>query len=98
MAQTKFSVLAVDGGGVRGVIPARVLQAIEEELKRPVCELFDVVAGTSTGGIIALGLTKPIDPGRHQPAYAASDLVDLYKNDGGQIFPDPQTLTTRGDQ
>jgi predicted acylesterase/phospholipase RssA len=86
MARTKFSVLAVDGGGIRGAIPARVLQGIESKLGRPVCELFDVVSGTSTGGIIALGLTKPEGTSR-KPAYAASDLLDLYTQDGSKIFP-----------
>jgi uncharacterized protein len=57
--RTKYSLLAVDGGGIRGIIPARVLQEIENHFRRPTSELFDLVAGTSTGGIIALGLTKP---------------------------------------
>lgn len=39
--RTKYSVLALDGGGIRGIIPARVLQALEERLGRPVCELFE---------------------------------------------------------
>jgi len=85
--RTKFSVLALDGGGIRGVIPARVLQEIEERLRRPVCELFDLVAGTSTGGIIALGLTKPKHRGARMPAYSASALVDLYIDHGTEIFP-----------
>jgi len=87
MAQTKFSVLAIDGGGIRGAIPARVLEEIETKMGRPICELFDVVAGTSTGGIIALGLTKP-EGATRRPAYAASDLLALYTEDGDKIFPD----------
>lgn len=87
MTQSKFSVLAIDGGGIRGVIPAHVLQAIEERLKRPICDLFDMIAGTSTGGIIALGLTKPKSPGSHEPAFAASELVELYTGHGAEIFP-----------
>ena len=86
MTRTKFSVLAIDGGGIRGAVPARVLQEIESKLRRPICELFDVVAGTSTGGIIALGLTKP-EGTSGRPAYAASDLLDLYTQDGSRIFP-----------
>ena len=87
MARTKFSVLAIDGGGIRGAIPARVLQEIETKMGRPVSELFDVVSGTSTGGIIALGLTKP-DGASRKPAFAASYLLTLYTEDGGKIFPD----------
>jgi uncharacterized protein len=92
--RTKYSVLALDGGGIRGVIPARVLQALEDRLGRPVCELFDLVAGTSTGGILALGLTTPGDvPGR--PAYQAFELLDLYLEHGDEIFPDSIVLKVR---
>jgi predicted acylesterase/phospholipase RssA len=83
--RTKYSVLAVDGGGIRGVIPARVLQEIEQGMKRPVSELFDIVAGTSTGGIIALGLTKPgPQPGKSE--FSARDLCELYEVHGADIF------------
>jgi predicted acylesterase/phospholipase RssA len=84
--RTKFSLLAVDGGGIRGVIPARVLQEIERHFRRPICDLFDLVAGTSTGGIIALGLTKPQD-GTRTPQFTAADLLALYRDHGGDIFP-----------
>jgi predicted acylesterase/phospholipase RssA len=84
--RTKFSLLAVDGGGIRGVIPARVLQEIEGHFDRPICELFDLVAGTSTGGIIALGLTKPRE-GTRTPEFSAADLLALYRDHGGHIFP-----------
>ena len=85
-ARTKFSVLALDGGGIRGIVPARVLQALEEHMQRPVSELFDLVAGTSTGGLVALGLTKPSSADAAAPAYTAADLVDLYLDHGGEIF------------
>jgi predicted acylesterase/phospholipase RssA len=85
MSRTKISILAIDGGGIRGVIPARVLQELEEEVGRPIAELFDLIAGTSTGGIIALGLTIPSEGGG--PAYSAADLVDLYLDHGETIFP-----------
>jgi predicted acylesterase/phospholipase RssA len=85
-ARKKFSVLAIDGGGIRGIIPARVLQAIEEHMRRPVSALFDLVAGTSTGALVALGLTKPASAGPAAPAYAAADLVSLYLDHGGEIF------------
>lgn len=80
-----FKILAVDGGGIRGLLPALVLAAIEDRIHRPICELFDLVAGTSTGGIIALGLTKPGEDGKVQ--YAARDLVRLYEQEGRTIFP-----------
>jgi len=76
--------LSIDGGGIRGIIPARILQELEEIAGRPVAELFDLIAGTSTGGILALGLTKPADDGR--PQYSAADLVALYESEGPRIF------------
>src|SRR4051794_34011583 len=87
MPRTRYSLLAIDGGGIRGLIPAHALDAIEQRMGRPVCELFDMVAGTSTGGIIALGLTKPARKGSKAPAFSASNLVDLYLDHGGEIFP-----------
>ena len=55
-----MNVLAVDGGGIRGVIPGLVLAALEERTGKQTAELFDLIAGTSTGGIIALGVTVRI--------------------------------------
>ena len=56
-------ILAIDGGGIRGVIPAYILQQIEGVLGKPLYQCFDVVAGTSTGGMITLGLTTPTASG-----------------------------------
>ncbi len=80
-----FKVLAVDGGGIRGIIPALILQAIEQRTQRPISDLFDMLAGTSTGGIIALGLANPGQGGR--PDKSASDIVSLYETEGTHIFP-----------
>lgn len=77
-------VLAIDGGGIRGIIPATVLAELERRCRRPVAELFDLIAGTSTGGILALALTAP---GREdQPRYTAEQLIRLYLDDGPKIF------------
>lgn len=94
MPRRTYSLLAIDGGGIRGVIPARVLQEIETRLGRPICELFDMLAGTSTGGIIALGLSKPNadDTG---PAFRAADLLELYVDHGHELFPDSLLLKIR---
>ena len=56
-------ILAIDGGGIRGIIPALVLAEIEDRTGRRVADLFDLVAGTSTGGILAAALTRPGDEG-----------------------------------
>src|SRR5690606_26698815 len=57
-------ILSIDGGGIRGIIPALILSRIQKrlddaEVRKPYPELFDLIAGTSTGGIIALGLAVP---------------------------------------
>jgi patatin-like phospholipase/acyl hydrolase len=79
-----IKILSLDGGGIRGVIPATLLTEIEQRTGRGIGELFDLVAGTSTGGILALGLTKPDEEGR--PAFAAYELLELYTSEGGLIF------------
>jgi uncharacterized protein len=76
-------ILSIDGGGIRGIIPAMILAHVEEKLGKPVSKVFDLIAGTSTGGIIALALTMPKDG---EPAWRAQDLVDLYEAKGPEIF------------
>ncbi len=77
-------ILSLDGGGIRGLIPALVLDAIEQELRQPIASSFDLIAGTSTGGILAVGLTTPGADGR--PKYSPAALADLYRKEGGRIF------------
>jgi patatin-like phospholipase/acyl hydrolase len=78
-------VLSIDGGGVRGIIPARLLVELEKLAGKPVTELFDVIAGTSTGGIIALLLAHPGAPGA-APLEAAG-VLELYHTEMLRIFP-----------
>jgi patatin-like phospholipase/acyl hydrolase len=80
-------VLSIDGGGIRGIIPAMVLTEIETRTGKATSELFDLVAGTSTGGILALGLTKPGQDGA--PEYSAERLIELYETEGEKIFDRP---------
>lgn len=79
-----FKILSIDGGGIRGIIPAVVLEEIERITGKAVSSLFDLIAGTSTGGILALGLAKPDRDG--SPEYSAQNLVGLYESKGGRIF------------
>jgi patatin-like phospholipase/acyl hydrolase len=72
-------VLAIDGGGIRGLIPALVLAEIERRCDRPAGQLFDLVAGTSTGAIIACALTRP------EPL-AAERIARIYVEEGPDIF------------
>ena len=77
-------ILAVDGGGIRGVIPAYILSQLERALSKPVYQCFDVIAGTSTGGLISLGLTTPVAQG--QEPRSAEAILDLYMDDESQLF------------
>jgi patatin-like phospholipase/acyl hydrolase len=70
-------VLSIDGGGIRGLMPARFLAALEAKAGKPIGQMFDLLAGTSTGGIIAIGLLHGIP---------ARDLADLYADRGREIF------------
>ena len=80
-----FRILSIDGGGVRGIIPARFLQALEEMSQQPIHTLFDLIVGTSTGGLVALGLTCPNQ--KHSgPQYRAKNIVDFYLKESASIF------------
>jgi uncharacterized protein len=73
------NVLAIDGGGVRGLIPAIVLAEIEQRTGRPIGGMVDLVAGTSAGAIIACALVKP------EPL-AAAEIAELFERDAAVIF------------
>lgn len=73
-------ILSIDGGGIRGILPAAVLAICEDRFcdGRPAGEFFDYIAGTSTGGIIALGLSVGIP---------AREILAIYMDHGSEIFP-----------
>ncbi len=81
-----IKILALDGGGIRGIIPACILQYIEMRVNKPIARCFDLIAGTSTGGILALGLTKPSETDPSAPAYSANSMLHFYLNNGPAIF------------
>ncbi|SRR5579883_1329544 len=82
----KFKVLSIDGGGIRGIIPATILAEIEKETGKRIFEMFDLIAGTSTGGILAVALTKP-DPNQPDRAqFKAEELVSLYEGEAGRLI------------
>jgi patatin-like phospholipase/acyl hydrolase len=85
VSQRPVRILSIDGGGIRGIIPALVLTYIEVTTQRSISDMFDVIVGTSTGGILALGLTVPHANGG--PAFSALDLTELYPQWGKKIFP-----------
>lgn len=83
MDNEKFKILSIDGGGMRGIIPAKILCELEEELQKKhgeeacLCDYFDLICGTSTGGIIAIGLALGI---------SAKKMLNLYIEHGKEIF------------
>src|ERR671915_411931 len=72
-------VLAIDGGGIRGIIPALVLAELERRSGRRLFELFDLIAGTSTGGILACALCAPAP-------LPAEEVAAIYQEEGPTIF------------
>lgn len=83
----KYFILSVDGGGIRGIIPLRILEQIVGKIGREGIlphRVFDLMAGTSTGGIIVLGLNT-VNPETRE-IYTIRDMIELYKSDGSQIF------------
>lgn len=78
-----IKVLAIDGGGIRGIIPAIILGELQKRLGRNLYEVFDLIAGTSTGGIIAVGIGTTCNNG--QP-YSPGELLGLYVENGPAIF------------
>jgi len=78
-------VLSIDGGGIKGVFPASFLATIEDSLGGPVGDYFDLIVGTSTGGILALGLGLGLD---------ARKMLDFYTTHGRRIFGGNRLLRT----
>jgi patatin-like phospholipase/acyl hydrolase len=83
-----FTVLSIEGGGVRGVIPARILQEIEERSGKPIAELFDIVGGVSTGAILGGCLLSPDPKNPSKPRYTAKEALNFYHKLSGKVFPE----------
>ena len=89
-----MNILSIDGGGIRGIIPAVILNYIEKGLQRQsgnpnatLADYFDLVAGTSTGGILACFYLLPAMTRGHAPLlHFASEAIDMYATRGGEIF------------
>jgi patatin-like phospholipase/acyl hydrolase len=77
-APDRFRILSLEGGGIMGAFSASVLATLEEQTGRRCADHFDLIAGTSTGGIIAIGLALGLP---------ARTICDFYVNQGADIFP-----------
>ena len=78
MANKTFKILTIDGGGIKGLYSSKILEHFEENFNCQMSDYFDMICGTSTGGILALGLSLKLK---------ASDISNLYEKKGLSIFP-----------
>ncbi len=74
----KFQILSLDGGGIKGLFSAAILAFLEDDLDINIIDHFDLIVGTSTGGLIALGLGSGLTP---------KEIVEFYVIQGPKIFP-----------
>lgn len=77
-------VLSLDGGGILGIIPTLVVAHVERQLGASASDRFDLIAGTSTGGILALGLSLQDQQG--VSFFGRKRMVALYERYGAEIF------------
>jgi patatin-like phospholipase/acyl hydrolase len=78
-----IKVLSIDGGGIRGIIPAIILADLRARLGMDLYNMFDLISGTSTGGIIALGIATRCNGDK---PYSPDELCDLHVQRGPAIF------------
>lgn len=83
VSERRFQMLALSGGGYRGLYTATVLAELERAAERPIARCFDLIAGTSVGGILALGLALEL---------RASRLAELFERHGEEIFQPQSSL------
>ncbi|KAL9392111.1 hypothetical protein Peur_016031 [Populus x canadensis] len=88
---SQITILSIDGGGIRGIIPGTILSFLESELQKldgadaRLADYFDVISGTSTGGLMTAMLAAPNKQNR--PLFAAKDINDFYLENSPKIFP-----------
>lgn len=93
-----ITILSIDGGGIRVIIPSIMLNFLEAQLQKldgeeaRIVDYFDVVVGTSTGGLVTAMLTAPNENNR--PLFAAKDIEAFYLDHCPKIFPQNRRLIT----
>lgn len=103
-ARKKVRILSLDGGGIRGVIPATIMQYVEQQLIQKtndpharIADYFDMIVGTSTGGILACYYLAPSDQQSGPVSkYTAEQALSIYAARGGEIFNDAKKSTWLG--
>ena len=83
----RFQILSLIGGGIRGAFVTSYLKELEQKLGKPIAECFDLIAGTSTGGIIAAGLAFGL---------TAEEMHEFYVEHGASIFTEREPYQAKG--
>ncbi|XP_057543232.1 patatin-like protein 2 [Amaranthus tricolor] len=95
-----ITILSIDGGGVRGLISAVILTFLEQQLQQldgpnaRIADYFDVIARTSTGGLVLAAMLTAPNP-NNRPLYRAQDIIPFYLQHSPQIFPQPNGIIGR---
>jgi len=84
--KSTYKILSIDGGGTRGIIPSYWLMELERIVRKPVCQMFDLLAGVSTGALISSCLSLPNQESNLLPKYKAFDVYNLYLNESKDLF------------
>lgn len=91
--KSKIRMLSMDGGGIRGIIPATIMVYLEKQIRKltknknaKIGEYFDMISGTSTGGILACLYLTPEKRGEIKAKYDATQALELYREHGNKIF------------
>ncbi|XP_030934641.1 patatin-like protein 2 [Quercus lobata] len=93
-----ITILSIDGGGIRGIIPSIMIEFLESEIQKldgpeaRIADYFDIIAGTSTGGLVTCMLTAPNENNR--PLFAAKDIKNFYLDHCPKIFPQHNRVIT----
>lgn len=89
----KTRILSIDGGGIRGILPGQILVSLEKKLQEKsgdprarIADHFDLIAGTSTGGILSCMYLCPEEKGSEKARFAANEVVGIYLKYGEDIF------------
>lgn len=95
MDRRKLRILSIDGGGLRGVIPLQIIRHIESITKKEIHKSFDLIAGTSTGGLLTCALTfqdsENVEGDKRK--YTLDEIEKIYVERGKEIFPSKSLLS-----